>query len=342
MFLCFPCRMQNLTGILGIFGAFLPTPDEVMRVFNQGLGASFPKNQCLTMGSFDGLHLGHQQILKELLRLGQAHQLPATVLTFDTHPRHFLRQNVPLIHTKEEKIQQLRAWGIDHLVTIPFDASVADLSPRAFIEEVLQPYFSPKIVVIGQDHRFGKDRAGDRHLLAEYAEKGHYALHCVADTLSGAQKISSSLIRSYILKGQIAQANQALGYIYPYTGVVVTGNKKGRSIGFPTANLHCPEPFKLLPANGVYAVKVHIEGFERSYTGMANIGYRPTINISLAPVFEVHILDFDAWIYGKKVTVALHDFLREERKFADVSALVAQLNRDKAAVRAYFSDLKNT
>ncbi|MEO6547167.1 MAG: bifunctional riboflavin kinase/FAD synthetase [Ferruginibacter sp.] len=289
------------------------------------------RNAMITIGTFDGVHGGHQQII-QLMKTEAVNAGGETVIiTFHPHPRKVVgnqQAQVYLLNTLEEKIVLLQKYGIDHLVIVPFTEAFADQSAEAYIANFLVETFHPHTIIIGHDHRFGKGRAGDFQLLEDKAADYAYAVKEIPGYMLKDITISSTRVREALLQGEIDTANYFLGYDYFFSGTVVEGNKLGRTIGYPTANLLVTEN-KLVPGNGVYAVIINNEklGF-KNLQGMMNIGIRPTIG-GTKRVIEVNIFDFDQDIYGEILTISIKKHLRSEVKFDGLEKLTAQLAKDK-------------
>jgi riboflavin kinase / FMN adenylyltransferase len=289
------------------------------------------RNAVLTIGTFDGVHTGHQQLIAQMKKRAAEINGETVILTFDPHPRTVINaaSGIRLINTLEEKIELLDASGIDHLVIIPFTEEFAQLSPLDYISRFLIHYFHPHTLIIGYDHHFGKGRTGNYALLKEQSSVYNYELQEIPAHLLDSFSVSSTRIREAIGMGDMATANQLLGYPYFFSGEVVEGNKLGRTIGFPTANLVIAEKTKLIPGDGVYAVDVKISDEpQKTYRAMMNIGYRPTVDGS-KKMIEVNIFDFNRMIYGKTLQVFVKKFLRAEEKFSGLEALKAQLAKDR-------------
>jgi len=255
------------------------------------------------------------------------------VLTFFPHPKHIVgnkEELILLLNTLEEKIELLSKAGVDHLVVTPFTASFAELSAENYIKGILIKSFNPHTLIIGYDHRFGKNRMGDFNMLEAFSVVFGYKLIEVSEHLLTNIKISSTQIRKQLLLGNIEQANALLGYQYFFSGTVIDGEKLGRTIGFPTANLQINDTEKLVPAEGVYAVDVKIDGSNIQYKGMMNMGTKPTFD-GQQKCIEVNIFDFNEMIYGEKLTVYLKFKIRDEVKFDSVEGLVRQLKEDRVA-----------
>jgi len=285
----------------------------------------------ITIGTFDGVHLGHQQILKLLKEEAAAIGGQTVIITFYPHPRKILAQGksaVKILNTLEEKIELLNKKGIEHLVVIAFDDEFANQSAEEYIESFLIKNFHPNTIIIGYDHRFGKNRSGDYHLLEKMSSKFNYVVKEIPEHVLNHITISSTKIREALLKNDIDTANTFLGYQYFFKGKVVEGNKLGRTIGYPTANLIIEDEEKLVPGNGVYAVKLKTGLSETILKGMMNIGLRPTVNGNKRTI-EVNIFDFDENIYGQYLCVYIYSYLREEVKFDGLDQLKEQLSKDK-------------
>lgn len=294
------------------------------------------RKAIVTIGTFDGVHLGHGKIIGQLKAAAARAGGETVIITFHPHPRRIVgktAQAVQLLNTLSEKIDLLEAAGIDHLVVVPFTPDFAALTPVQYIEDFLVRRFQPHTIIIGYDHRFGQNRAGDFHLLETYAAKGAFELLEIPAQVLETAAISSTRIREALLAGATELAANLLGYPYFFEGLVVKGNQLGRQIGFPTANLALTDNEKLIPANGVYAVLVQVVNQsikDAPLKGMMNIGVRPTVD-GLNRVIEVNIFDFEGDLYGQTIRVTLMHRLRAEQKFAGLDALKTQLQLDKNA-----------
>ncbi len=286
------------------------------------------KNAVVTSGTFDGVHLGHQKII-EMLRQTAAQTEGETVLiTFWPHPRLIVSpvdQNIGLLTTLDEKIELLQKQGIDHLLVLPFTRELSELSSEKYIEDILISAIGTKTLVLGYDHRFGKNREGGFDYLKNNSER--FGIHLVEIPRQEIDQmtISSTKIREALKSGDVSTARDLLGRNYCFEGLVKKGRQLGRSIGFPTANVHVAKKYKLIPAKGVYAVRVKLRG--TWLNGVMNIGERPTVE-GIGITQEVHILDFNDDIYGEILKVELIEFIREETRFQSVNDLVDQINRD--------------
>ena len=295
------------------------------------------KDAIVTMGAFDGVHKGHQQIIQRMKLLAQQVEGETIIITFHPHPRKVISSvpgEIKQLSNIKERIELLEAAGIDHLVIINFDYKFSNLSAAQYIEDFLYQYFKPNTVIVGYDHHFGKGRNGNIDLLKSMGEKLNFKVEEINEQLVQNEIISSTLIRNYISEQQIKKANDLLGYAYFFEGFVVRGNQLGRTIGYPTANLHINDEEKLIPANGVYAVKVKGDCTNHAIVeGMMNIGIRPTVD-GQKKVIEVHIFNFDQDIYEQYITVLVYEFIRGEVKFDGLEALKNQLHQDKITASA--------
>jgi riboflavin kinase/FMN adenylyltransferase len=329
-----------------------------MRIYYHIDQLPFFQHAVVTIGTFDGVHTGHAQILEQL-RVEAARIGGETVIvTFFPHPRKVVRGgsgDVRLLNTLEEKIQLLSWQRVDHLVVVPFTEAFSQQTAEEYIREFLLKKFRPHTVIIGYDHRYGKGRLGDYHLLEQFSQSEGYELQEIPVHLLDAVSVSSTRIREAIAQGDIDTANQLLGYPYFFTGQVAEGRRLGRTIGYPTANLSVGNPEKLIPADGVYAVEVSVlESDDVSLTvptmvetpvvapwdavqwkGMMNIGVRPTVD-GRERTIEVNIFDFNEDLYGRELRVTIRKWLRGERKFAGLDALKEQLGHDRENALASF------
>lgn len=283
----------------------------------------------VTSGTFDGVHLGHQKILQRIKEIAKENGGETVLLTFWPHPRLVLYPNehkLRLLSTFEEKAKLLREFGIDHLISIPFTKEFSQLSSKEFIESVLVDKIKTKKLVIGYDHRFGKNREGSFDYLQENCESFGFELEEISRQDVDDIGISSTKIRDALKTGNVSTASKYLGRDYELNGLVIKGEQIGRSIGFPTANIHVPNDYKLIPKDGVYAIHVTVNG--KIYKAMLNIGNRPTVNGSKKTV-EAHLFDFDGNLYDLQVTLHLSHFLRDEIKFENLDALKKQLSLDQ-------------
>ena len=291
-------------------------------------------NAVVTSGTFDGVHLGHQTILARLTEVAKASNGPSVLITYWPHPRTVVAndsQNLKLLTTLDEKIDLLDQAGVEHLVIIPFTRSFSQLSSEEYIRQVLIEKIGTKKLVIGYDHRFGRDREGGFDYIKAHQRDYGFEVEEIPRQDVEAVGVSSSKIRAALAEGNVQTANRFLGRPYNLTGTIVKGRQLGRTIGFPTANMQVDDPLKLVPANGVYAVDVEYAG--KTLGGMLNIGFRPTV-AGTNQTIETYIFDFDKDIYGEHMTLKFREFLRPEQKFDGLPALVAQLKRDEEDARA--------
>jgi riboflavin kinase/FMN adenylyltransferase len=314
-----------------------------MRVHRE-LAASLPefKRAVVTIGTFDGVHLGHQKVIAQMKEEAERNDGETVIITFHPHPRKIISSvpgDIKLLNTLSEKIALLDVAGIDHLVVVPFDHAFANQTAEQYVTDFLYRYFKPHTVIIGYDHRFGKGREGDYQLMEAYGKKLGFEVKEIPGQLMNEIAISSTRIRHALTDSNIEIANSFLGYPYFFEGTVIEGNKLGRTIGYPTANLHVGSEEKLVPGNGVYAVTVAkrasaiVSGTSMNadeLRGMMNIGVRPTID-GKKRVIEVNLFDFSEDIYGQLLQVHIHHYLRGEIKFDGLEALKGQLQKDKLA-----------
>lgn len=315
------------------------------------------KNAVVTIGTFDGVHLGHRKIISRLQEVARQTGGETVILTFFPHPRMILHpedQNLKLITTIEEKAALMTDLGINHLIITPFSRDFSNLSAEEYIREMLVDRIGTKKIVIGYDHRFGKDRSGGLKELQYFAPVYGFEVEEIPEQDVNDLAVSSSRIRKAVLSGEISLANQFLGYAFFITGKVIRGDQIGRTLGYPTANLFIEESYKLIPADGIYAVEVEVKGErqkvedtanslstgegwgEASKKGMAYIGHRPTIN-GMTRNIEVNIFDFNQDIYNHILKMIFHSFIRHDVKFAGLEELTKQLGRDKESVLSFFN-----
>jgi riboflavin kinase/FMN adenylyltransferase len=294
-------------------------------------GSGYPTEAVVAIGNFDGVHLGHQSILKKAQEYGKNRGLPVVVLTFNPHPTLELRPQSPmkLLMTYEEKRVQLKKLDIDFCVEQPFNADFAALTAREFFDQILMKSLHARVIIVGQDFAFGRKREGNTDLLKEYCDQAGVTLDLATPVMLDGKVVSSSLIREALSEGHLDDAEKLLGHPFFYRGEVVHGDKRGRTIGFPTANMKCEEKFPLLP--GVYATSVFWQG--QAHPSVTNIGKRPTFQqddqLSLIPLkIETHILDQTFDLYGEVLEVCFHHRIRDERKFSSVDELKAQIQSD--------------
>lgn len=288
-----------------------------------------------TIGIFDGVHTGHMFILDKLKDHALMHGGESVVMTLWPHPRIVLNQDLQgfnLLHSLEEKIRQLDRSGIDHLVIIPFDREIAALTACDFTQQYLVDRLGVEVLLLGYDNRFGRDRKGDPDGLALCADKNDFRIEKIHEFSQGDARVNSTNIREAIVKGEMDKACSMLGYHYYLTGHVVEGNQIGREMGFPTANIHPFDPYKLIPMNGAYAIRAELKG--ETVGGMLNIGFRPTIDsASAVKTIEAHLFDITGDFYGEKIVIHFIKRVRDEMKFAGMNKLREQLVLDKIHIR---------
>ncbi len=302
-----------------------------MKIYNHIDEFKKIKNAVVTIGTFDGVHKGHQKIISQLIEEAKAIDGTAVMISFNPHPRQVIGardQPVEMLNTPEEKYTLLQHFGIEHIVEVPFTLAFAEQSPEDYISNFLVKKFKPHTVIIGYDHRFGSGRKGDYRLLEEMAGVFGYQVKEIPEHVLNDVTVSSTRIRNALKSADTNTALDYLGYSYFFTGHVTKGNQLGRTIGYPTANLDLKDEQKLIPGNAVYAVTISIKNREGSWKGMMNIGTRPTVD-GKKRVIEVNIFDFEEIIYDQQLTVTLIQPLRSEQKFDGLKALEEQLAIDK-------------
>lgn len=291
------------------------------------------KFAVVTVGTFDGLHLGHQKIIARMKEIAAENKGDTVLVTFDPHPRLVLNNNpteLRFISSQKRKMQLLEHFGIDHIIVIPFTIAFSKTPSEQFIHEYLVEKIGVKKLIVGYDHHFGRNREGNYQQLEKTGKKYGFEVEEIDAQFVDEVPVSSTKIRNALMEGNVRLANKMLGYEYSIAGKVIEGNKIGRKIGFPTANIDVHDKFKLIAAGGVYACKVGVD--VKTYYGMGNIGMRPTVGIN-GLVTEVHIFDFDADIYDKEIIIYFIDRIRDERKFEDLEKLKEQLIKDEIATR---------
>lgn len=295
-------------------------------------------NAIVTSGTFDGVHYGHQKILKKIVKTAQEIGGKSVVLTFWPHPRFVLfpeEKTLKLLTTFEEKARLLERVGIDYLVKVEFTKEFSELSSESFIQSLLVEKLRTKKLVIGYDHRFGKNRSGSFEYLKENSERFGFEVEEIPRQDIDDVGVSSTKIRQALFHGAVDLAAEYLGRTYSLSGIVVKGNNVGTGLGFPTANIKVAEDFKLIPKDGAYAVRVRVK--DKWHDAMLNIGVRPTVG-GLHRVVEAHLFDFDYDIYDQQATVEFVKFLREEKKFDSLDALKIQLEKDKKSSKAILKE----
>ena len=306
-----------------------------MKIFRNIISARNIPNAVVTIGTFDGVHVGHQAIFNKMKTLAQSVGGETVVVTFEPHPRQVLNidsSHLRFITTPEEKLRKLEEFEIDNVVIIRFTQEFSKISSEDFIKDYIIDNIKPSYIVVGYDHHFGKNRMGDFELLNQMMWKYHFQVERVKAQDVDQVAVSSTKIRNALAQGDIKHANKLLGYAYTISSEVVVGNKIGRTLGFPTANLELPQEYMLIGNRGVYACLVDHEG--KTYKAMTNIGLRPTIGDrnENCPIVEVHLFGFDGDLYGKQLRVRFIDRIRDEVKFNSLEALKTQLELDKKNV----------
>ncbi len=309
-----------------------------MKIFHSINEFHSDKKTILTLGTFDGVHIGHAAILKKLTQNTADGKFESAVLTFFPHPRMVLqgKSDLKLLNTINEKIDLLEKIGIENLIIHPFDANFSQLSAEEFVKTVLVDQLHIQKIIIGYDHRFGKNRTANIDDLTAFGLKYGFEVEQISAQEINDISISSTKIRTALEDGEINLANEYLGYSYFLSGTVVKGKQLGRTIGFPTANIELEEEYKLVPKNGVYIVVAEIDG--KSVYGMMNIGFNPTVQGEKRTI-EVHFFDFDLDIYNRHIRVAILQRIRSEEKFESVEFLKIQLGKDKDFSIQYIQNL---
>ena len=295
------------------------------------------KKTIVTLGTFDGVHLGHNAILDKICTIAKQENLESVLLTFFPHPRLIISNDseIKMLNTMAEKAMLLEQKGIQNFIIHPFDKLFSELSPREFVEQVLIKQLNIQKIIIGYDHKFGKNRAANIIDLIAFGKEFDFEVEEIPAKQVDEVSVSSTKIRDSLLEGKVSLANEYLGYAYMLSGIVVKGNQLGRTIGFPTANIEIPESYKLIPKYGVYLVTAIVN--KKAVFGMMNIGIKPTLGGNLLSI-EVHLLHFSEDIYGQKIQVNVIERLREEQKFESFEALKLQLEVDKTFALQYFEN----
>ncbi|MDA8970342.1 bifunctional riboflavin kinase/FAD synthetase [Flavobacteriaceae bacterium] len=308
-----------------------------MKIIRSITAFNSSEKTIVTIGTFDGIHIGHQKILKDLIKMAKKEGKKSVLLTFFPHPRMVLQKDnkILLLNTIEEKSGLLEKMGLDYLIIHPFSKEFSRLTALDFVRDILVNKLNTSRLIIGYDHHFGKNREGNIHQLKEYSLLYDFKVEEIPAQDIDDVSVSSTKIRTALKEGNLKTANNYLGYHYMLNGTVVSGKKLGGTIGFPTANLEIKEPYKLIPKTGVYIIKTHINTV--LYTGIMNIGFNPTV-LGKHQTVEAHLFDFNEDLYGKEIMIEFIYFLREEHKFKSVKELVVQLNIDKENAISYLSN----
>jgi riboflavin kinase / FMN adenylyltransferase len=319
------------------------------------------KNAVVTIGTFDGVHLGHQQIIKQLKQEAANVNGETVIITFHPHPRSVVKSGKPnhLLNTLDEKLSLLAAFGIDHVIVVPFSKDFSEQTPEEYVTNFLFEKCRPHTLIIGYDHRFGKNRGGDYKLLEQFGKQLGFVVKEIPEQVINEVTVSSTRIREALLSGDLQTANSYLGYNYFFQGMVVDGNKLGRTLGYPTANISIHDEDKLVPANGIYVAEAEMVNSEQlvanneqvislSLTanssllkGMMSIGVRPTVDGKNRTI-ELNIFDFEKDIYGRIIKVFVCDYLRPEEKFNSLDELKLQIGKDKESSLVYFKNRKSS
>lgn len=309
-----------------------------MKTFHSISEFSSNKKSIVTIGTFDGVHIGHKKILEKVIQNAEIEDCESVVLTFFPHPRLVLQPDsaIKLLNTIDEKIILLDNAGIDNVIIHPFNKEFSRLTAEEFVKTILVDHLNIKKIIIGHDHRFGRNRTANIDDLIQFGEKYDFEVAQISAQEINEIAISSTKIRNAILEGDIVLATNYLGYNYFFSGTVSLGKQLGRTIGFPTANIEIDEEYKLIPKNGVYIVQSLFQG--ATIFGMMNIGNRPTVNGTYQTI-EVHFFDFDNDLYNQKMTITLLDRIRNEVKFSSLEELKAQLSKDKETSLKFLSKL---
>jgi riboflavin kinase/FMN adenylyltransferase len=305
-----------------------------MNIYRNLDKSGYDKNSVVTVGTFDGVHIGHREIIRQINSLKESGNYRSVIVTFDPHPRLILRdkhKDIKILSTTEEKLETFEALGVDAVYILEFSTEFAATSAEEFLKKYLLEGTGLTELVLGFDHSFGKNREGNYETLSVLSNELGFKLHKVDELKLGKDRVNSTTIRGLLLSGDAGKAAELLGADYSFTGKVVPGDRRGSTIGFPTANVAPSDAFKLIPKNGVYAVTFSVNGekYSRTFSGMMNIGRRPTISDNNEVCMEVNVFDFTGDIYGRQVKIGFLHYIREEKKFASLEELVLQLNKDK-------------
>lgn len=308
-----------------------------MLVFSDKDSVIYDKNSIITVGTFDGVHSGHRKIISILNQKKKETGCRSVVVTFEPHPQIVLRNRdsqIRLLSTKEEKLEYFRKLGIDAVYIINFTKEFSQTHAEDFYKEYLIKDVGISGLVLGYDHMFGKNREGNFDTLKKLSDEYNFEVVKIDEYKVDKEQLSSTSIRKFLSEGEVNEANRLLGYEYSFDGIVIPGKKLGREIGYPTANIQPEEPMKVLPKDGIYAVKVLVGEIE--FEGMMNIGTNPTVSNDGTKKLEVNIFDFDKQLYGEKLKIKFIERIRDELKFDSIEALVAEIDNDKKKVLEIF------
>ena len=316
---------------------FVKNKKRLLKTYSSIHSFTTKKKTIVTIGTFDGVHVGHKKILEKIIQNTNNNDYESLVLTFFPHPRTVLQTGTEMkqLNTIDEKSNLIEKAGIDNLVIHPFDKEFASLSAEEFVKKVLVDIFNIQKIVIGYDHRFGKNRTADINDLIAFGNQYNFEVEQISAEELNEVAVSSTKIRNALTDGNIELANSFLGYNYAITGMVVQGKQLGRTIGFPTANISINEDYKLIPNSGVYVVECKIEN--QSYFGMMNIGNNPTLGENERSI-EVHYFDLNEDLYDSVLCISLLAFIRPEEKFSSVEALKTQLEKDRDFSKKFVKD----
>jgi riboflavin kinase / FMN adenylyltransferase len=320
-------------------GYFCSPKPKLLNVF-YSLQDFNPKSKTIvTIGTFDGVHIGHRIIIDKIVQNCKKGDLESTILTFFPHPRMVLQNNseIKLLNTIDEKIKLLENTGLQNLIIHKFDKSFSELSAEEFVLEVLVKQLNIQKIIIGHDHRFGKNRSANIDDLIVFGKKYNFEVEQISAEELNDVAVSSTKIRNAISDGNVTLANRYLGYQYFLSGIIIKGKQLGRTIGFPTANLKIDQEYKQIPKNGVYIVRGLINN--QFFNGIMNIGFRPTVDGETISI-ETHFLDFDFDIYDQTITIEIFEHIRKEQKFESLEILKSQIEKDKQVALDYFLSLQ--
>lgn len=303
-----------------------------MKIYYNILDFKPVPNAVVTIGTFDGVHRGHQEILRNMVNRARNIGGESVVVTFYPHPRQVLSHDsaIRFISTQEEKISHLEALGIDNLIIIRFTKDFAAISSEDFIKDFIVKNINPAVLIIGYDHHFGNGRTGDFSMLYELGNQYHFKVEKIQEQDVDNEAVSSTKIRQFLENGDIRHANLLLGYEFSYTGKVIHGQRVGHKMGYPTANIEVAEEFQLIEKPGVYATFVDFDG--HSYPAMTYIGMRPTMHDNRPQSIEAHIISFDRDLYDKEIKIRFVDFVRDDKKFDNFEALKQQIGADEQTI----------
>lgn len=310
-----------------------------MKIFHSINDFKSTKKTIVTIGTFDGVHIGHQKIIEKLIQNAADYNYESLILTFFPHPRMVLQEGseIKLLNTIEERSKLIEKTGLSNLIIHPFNKEFSRLTAEEFVKTILVDIFNIQKIIIGHDHRFGRNRTADIRDLELFGKQFGFEVEQISAQEIDAVSISSTKIRNAINEGNMAIANEYLGYNYLLSGIIIQGKQLGRTIGFPTANLKIEEEYKLIPKNGVYIVKSTIN--QKTVFGIMNIGINPTVNGEKLSI-EVHFIDFDGDLYNSKIEISVLERIREEQKFDSIELLKQQIQKDKDLAISYI--IKNS